>query len=337
MAVRHPRSTDLDRPLVSIVTPTLNAGGFIEQVIKCVMAQGYQNHEHIVVDGGSNDKTVSILRKYEHRKNFHWISESDRGLYDAINKGLRMSRGKIQSFLPADDLYLPWTLESVVRDFERDRTVDIVYGDGMIARMSGAYAMVYFNPPRRSLRKHLRISSSNTTPYFWKKEVFEELGGYDLGFEIASDYDFIVRACMRFKVSKVSEVLTLWRMRPDSVSVDRQRVMQEVLRISSKVGGVHSSKGIHVIYAKMARNYLANSYPEFIRLTALRFSDDGHGNWGNLIRSKTISKSRLLRDLLTPFLPQFLLTRSARNKFFPGYVKMNKLLEFVTTFSPDAR
>jgi len=290
-----------------------------------MMAQRYQNYEHIVVDGGSTDGTISILRKYEHRRGFHWVSGSDRGLYDAINKGLRMSTGEIQSFLSADDFYPPWTLELVVGVFERDRTVDIVYGDGMITALGSAYAMVYFNPSSRGLREFLRINGPNTNPFFWKKGVFEELEGYDLGFEVASDYDFLVRACMKFKVSKVNEVLTLWRLRTDSATLDRQRVVQESLRVSLKAGGVYSRTSVPLTYVKMARNYLMNSYPKFIQLTTLCLSDNGYDNWGNLIGSKAISKPRLMRDLFIPLLPQFLLTRIMRSKFFPGYIKTDKL------------
>ena len=307
------------------MTPALNAGEYIEQAIKCIMAQRYQNIEHIVVDGGSTDGTISILRKYEHLRSFHWVSGSDRGIYDAINKGLRMSVGEIQSFLSADDLYPPWTVELVVRAFERDRTVDIVYGDGMITQLGGAYAMVHFNPSSQDLRRFLRINGPNTNPFFWKKGVFEELGGYDLSFRLASDYDFLVRACMRFKVSKVNEVLTLWRFRPDSATIDRQGLVQENVRISSKAAGVYPRKRVPLVYVKMLGYYLMNSYPEFIRLTALCLSENGYGSWSNLIRSRTISKPRLLRDLITPLLPQLLISRRMRSKFLPGYIRANKL------------
>lgn len=309
------------------MTPTLNAGGYIEHAIKCIMAQRYQNYEHIVVDGGSTDETISILRKYEHRKSLHWVSEPDRGLYDAINKGLRMSMGEIQSFLSADDLYPPWTFESVVGGFERDKSADIVYGDGMITGLGDAYAMVYFNPSSRDLREFLGINTPVTNPFFWKKKVFEELGGYDLSFKIASDYDFLVRACMRFRASKVDEVLTLWRFRPDSMTIDRRRVVQETLRVSSKAMGANSPQNVPMIYAKMVRNYLMKSYPEFFRLATRCLSDNGQEKWGNLVGSKAVSKPRLLRDLITPLLPQFLLTRNMRNKFFPGYIKVSKLEE----------
>ena len=312
------------------MTPALNAGKYIEQAIKCVMAQRYQNLEHIVVDGGSTDGTIPILRKYEHLRSFRWVSGSDGGLYDAINKGLRMSMGEIQSFLSADDLYPPWTLESVVRTFERDRTVDIVYGDGMITQLGGTYAMVHFNPSSQGLRRFLRINGPNTNPFFWKKEVFEELGGYDLGYKLASDYDFLVRACVRFKFSKLNEVLTLWRFRPDSITVDRQRLVQENIRISSKAAGVYPRKRVPLVYFKMIGNYVMNSYPDFIRLTTLCLSDNAHGGWSNLIRSKTISKPRMLRDLLTPLLPQLLISRRMRSKFLPGYIKTSKLEQLAT-------
>src|SRR6266498_4984769 len=93
-------------PLVSIVTPSYNFGGFIRATIESVLTQDYPNIEYWVIDGGSTDGTVSILTEYEHDPRFHWISERDRGQSDAINKGWSRCRGDIIAWLNSDDLYL---------------------------------------------------------------------------------------------------------------------------------------------------------------------------------------------------------------------------------------
>ena len=99
-------TSELACPKISIVTPSLNQAGFLEQTICSVLDQGYPNLEYIIIDGGSTDGSVDIIKKYEKRIHF-WSSARDQGQADAINKGLRMISGKIWSFLCSDDTYSP--------------------------------------------------------------------------------------------------------------------------------------------------------------------------------------------------------------------------------------
>src|SRR5438309_5772154 len=98
-------------PLVSVVTPSLNQGAYIEETIRSVLDQDYPRIEHIVVDGGSTDGTLEILRRYPH---LTWVSEPDGGQADAVNKGFRLAEGEIFGWLNADDLYLPGTISAAV-------------------------------------------------------------------------------------------------------------------------------------------------------------------------------------------------------------------------------
>lgn len=295
------------------------------------MAQRYKNWEHIIVDGGSDDGTLSILKKYDWQDNFRWTSEPDRGIYDAINKGLRASKGQIQCFLPADDLYLPWTLETVVGVFDRERTSDIAYGDGMISGMDKPYGIISFNPPSGSLEASCAIATPNTNPFFWRRHVFEQLGGYDLRFKIASDYDFLARASRIFRSSKVNEVLSIWRYRPDSLTGNRRRAFDEFLRISSKMRKSRSQKGGPLLWrARRTKNFVEHSYTELLRLSLRDFMGDERGDWSNLINSGAISKPRLVRELLTSLIPG-LLGRSLGSNFLPGYVDTQVLLRVATS------
>jgi glycosyltransferase involved in cell wall biosynthesis len=119
----------MNNPLVSVITPSYNQGQFIEETILSVKNQTYSNIEHIIVDGGSTDDTIEILKKYEGTYNMKWISEKDEGQYDAINKGFKMARGEILGYINSDDVYLPYTIEKVVNIFIRFPSIDIVYGD----------------------------------------------------------------------------------------------------------------------------------------------------------------------------------------------------------------
>ena len=104
----------IERPLVSIVTPTLNQGDFIEDTLRSVREQTYDAIEHIVVDGGSTDRTTAILKEHAVAGRLTWTSGPDTGMYDAVNRGLARSRGDILAYLNSDDLLLAWAVQAVV-------------------------------------------------------------------------------------------------------------------------------------------------------------------------------------------------------------------------------
>jgi glycosyltransferase involved in cell wall biosynthesis len=115
-------------PSISIITPSLNQGDFIERAIRSVLNQDISGLEYVVVDGGSTDKTLNILRRFEGRVN--WISGKDKGQADAVNKGIRETKGEIIGWLNSDDMYYPGSLAAAVSFFDSHPGVDVVYGEG---------------------------------------------------------------------------------------------------------------------------------------------------------------------------------------------------------------
>src|SRR6266850_561949 len=115
-------------PKISIVTPSFNQGRFLEETILSVLNQGYPNLEYILIDGGSSDQSLEVIRRYEEHLAY-WISEKDRGQVDAINKGLNRSSGDIFAFINSDDVYLPGTFAAVAEYFEADSRREWVCGD----------------------------------------------------------------------------------------------------------------------------------------------------------------------------------------------------------------
>src|SRR5580693_2901779 len=113
-----PGMSEHDPPLVSIVPPCFNASKFIQETIESVLAQDYPKIEYIVMDGGSTDGTLDILRRYEF--SLRWVSGTDCGTADAINRGFALSRGEIFTYLNADDEYLPGAVSTAVRAFQAD-------------------------------------------------------------------------------------------------------------------------------------------------------------------------------------------------------------------------
>lgn len=199
-----------DLPLVSIVTPTFRQGLFIEQTIQSVRAQSYQRIEHIVVDGGSTDDTVDILRRYEDMYDLHWLSEPDRGMYDGVNKGMALARGEILAYLNSDDLYFPWTVETAVRHLLRPSSAAIVYGDALWVDNETREARVFFQPPFR-LAYLLTIGSFAQPATFWRRDVMQQAGEFDRGLQYTGDLDFFIRAATRFGAERVDEVLAIMR------------------------------------------------------------------------------------------------------------------------------
>ncbi len=115
-------------PLVSIITPSLNQGRFIEQTILSVLNQTYNNIEYIILDGGSTDNTIDIISSYARDARIKWFSEKDKGQYDAVNKGFMMAQGDIVGWINADDLYAESTIANIVKLFTEKDDVDIIYG-----------------------------------------------------------------------------------------------------------------------------------------------------------------------------------------------------------------
>ncbi len=176
--------------LVSVVTPSLNQGGFIEETIKSVLSQDYSKIEHIVVDGGSTDSTTDILAHFEGR--IRWVSEPDRGQADAVNKGFSMARGEILGWLNSDDTYLPGAISTVAEYFARHPEVVMVYGDAYFidrdGRITGEYSTEQFRFER--LAESCYICQPTV---FIRAEVFKKIGDLNVDLQTCMDYDYWIR------------------------------------------------------------------------------------------------------------------------------------------------
>jgi glycosyltransferase involved in cell wall biosynthesis len=200
-------------PLVSVVTPSYNMARFLEETIESVLAQDYPNIEYLVVDGGSSDGTVDLLRRYEGR--LRWISEKDGGQSDAVNKGFRMTRGEIFAFLNADDLYLPGAISAAVRGFEENPDAAVVYGEGYYAAEDGSIIRRYPTEPfdRDRLGLFCYISQPSA---FMRRSVLEEVGLLDVNKHYALDYELWMRIAQRHPMAKVDHYMAKARMYRDT-------------------------------------------------------------------------------------------------------------------------
>ncbi len=188
-----------ERPLVSIVTPSFNQGRFIEATIESVLAQDYPRIEYIVVDGGSTDGTLEVLKRYEGR--LTWSSEPDRGQAHAINKGFRRARGEILAWLNSDDTYLPGAVGAAVEHLGRHPECAMVYGEGFLIDESGDVIRRFPATEPFNLWKLVYLSDfilQQTT--FFRRATLEAVGGLDESLHWALDWDLFIKIGKRFRV-----------------------------------------------------------------------------------------------------------------------------------------
>jgi glycosyltransferase involved in cell wall biosynthesis len=207
-------------PKISIVTPSLNQGEFIEQTIRSVLSQEYPNLEYIVMDGGSTDNTLNILRSYADR--VQWVSEKDTGQTNAINKGLQRAGGEIVAYLNADDLLLPGALHKVAQAFMEYPKAMWVTGRCRIITESGretrkpitAYKNLWLRFHHPSLLFITDYISQPAT--FWRSRLLDELGYFDESLHYALDYEYFLRLNARFPLQILAQELAAFRVHAQS-------------------------------------------------------------------------------------------------------------------------
>jgi glycosyltransferase len=203
---------------VSIITPVYNNRNTLEDCLRTVLSQSYRDVEYIVVDGGSNDGTLDILRTYDGRIS-KWISEPDGGIYDAMNKGIRLSSGDVIGFLQSDDVYAhERVVENVVEAFRRFE-VDSVYGDLQYVDKRDLNKVV--RKWRASIYREGRFKSGWMPPhptFFVKKEIYHEYGKFNTDFRIAADYELMLRFLELHRISTYYIPDVLVKMRSGGTS-----------------------------------------------------------------------------------------------------------------------
>lgn len=219
----------LDVPLVTIVTACLNAARFVEQTIVSVLDQDYPRIEYIVMDGGSTDGTLDILRKYE--GSLRWESAPDRGTADAVNRGFALGKGEILGFLNADDLYYSHAVSTAVRSMRENPEAAGVYGDAWWIGEAGDRIAPY--PVRDFDRALLERECFICQPAsFFRRAAFESTGGLDPDFNLSFDYDLWLRLTRTFSMQRIDATLADSRMHQENKTLgQRDRVFRETFKV----------------------------------------------------------------------------------------------------------
>lgn len=186
------------KPKITIVTVTYNSEEFLENCIKSIYSQKYDNIEYIVIDGKSQDNTLKIIKKYFEKEVINkFISEEDKGLYDAMNKGIELATGDIIAFLNSDDTYFDNTiLEKVANSFKKN--IDFLYGDIVYIKRNKDEYFRYWKTGKIDIKK-LKYGWQIPHPSFFVKTSIAKKIKFNTKYEIAADYDFIIRVIQNYK------------------------------------------------------------------------------------------------------------------------------------------
>lgn len=176
---------------ISIITPTYNSEKYIEETIQSLIKQDYRNIEYIVVDGGSQDRTIDIIKDYSSVVT-KFISEPDKGIYDAFNKGIRLATGDVIYFLNSDDYLSSSTIISEVASlFTSDETIEMVYGNVEFVDNTAPYRFI--SGKELSLGDLRQGAMCPHQGVFVRKKLFDEFAFFDLSYKLASDFDFVIK------------------------------------------------------------------------------------------------------------------------------------------------
>ncbi len=212
-------------PKISIITPSFNQAKFIEKTIKSVLEQNYPNLEYIVMDGGSTDGTVNILKKYGSQ--IIWRSEKDKGQANAINKGLKLASGEILAYLNSDDVYEKDSLFRVAEFFKKKPGVKWVYGKCRIIDENDkeirGWITKYkdFFLPRYSYNTLLILDYISQPAVFWREELTKEVGLFDENQYYEMDYEYWLRIGKKYKPGFINDYLADFRIHTESKTGNR--------------------------------------------------------------------------------------------------------------------
>lgn len=186
---------------VSLITVTYNSAVYLEDCINSVVEQHYPDIEHIIVDGGSTDGTIDIIKKYEAHI-ARWVCEKDRGMYDAINKGISMASGDIIGILNSDDMFASNDVIDAIVNCFIEHKLDAVYGDLVYVDKLNANRIIRYWKGVTYNRFHFTYGWMPAHPTFYlRRELIDEFGGYETHYFSAADYEFMARYLYRYRIS----------------------------------------------------------------------------------------------------------------------------------------
>jgi len=244
-------------PRMSIVTPSYNQAAFLEETILSVFAQDYPDLEYLVLDGGSDDGSIDIIKSHEERISF-WVSEPDRGQSHAINKGFRMATGEILGWLNSDDTYLPGCLRAVGEFFAANTEVKVAYGNFVYVDEEGRTLRQRHLPRRLSYTKLLFHDYLGQPAVFFRKEVLDRVGYLDECLRYSMDWDLFLRMRWQYDMAHINRNLATYRLHTKSkTSKEGDATYSEHLRAIFRKNKKprFSNRALDELYYRLYRTY----------------------------------------------------------------------------------
>src|SRR5277367_5244413 len=251
---------------ISIVTPSFNQAGFLEEALLSVKNQGYTAIEHIVMDGGSTDGSVEILKRFSSEpgwEHLHWVSEPDGGQSDALNKGFKLATGGMIGWLNSDDRYRPGCFEKIVGSAARSPEADVLYGDStFINENSQVWRVrreIEFN---RFILRYLYMLYILSAATFFRRRIFQDENWINIKYSHAMDYEFFLRLDARgYKFEHVPELLADFRFHPESKTVthpeiarmEHDSIVEMYSPVLKQMPGEFSRKALLTTFRVLAR------------------------------------------------------------------------------------
>lgn len=252
-------------PKISIITPSYNQGQFIEQTILSVIGQNYPNLEYIIIDGGSNDNTVEIIKKYETHISY-WVSEKDNGQSEAINKGFNRATGSILAWLNSDDYYLPNTLLEIANKFSVDKP-KIVFGNCIHIR-EGTNIILGSQVDKKHGSFNLLYEDYIIQPSsFWNKRTWDLVGNVNEKFNYVFDWEWFIKAANKgVEFESCQQYFSVYRIHENhksSTGADRRdKELQDIYR--SYAGAEIEQLFVYLVAHRAKIIYMQNILNKFV-------------------------------------------------------------------------
>jgi glycosyltransferase involved in cell wall biosynthesis len=214
----------MSHQLISILTPSFNQGAYLERNILSVLNQNYPSFEHIVIDGGSTDNSLDILKKYPHLK---WVSEKDKGQADALNKGLEMATGEIIGWINSDDFYEANIFNAVAKEFE-DADMQWIIGNLTVFYEESSHKIPIKSPTITydNLLRNFSIVKQPAT--FFRKSIIEQAGAWNATFHLVMDYDLWLRLSKKYPPKMVDQYWAIFTLQKEQKSLGKNLLKQSL-------------------------------------------------------------------------------------------------------------